>query len=75
MRMAASMLRWKGYSLPHTVFDKDQRLTHAVITEKVPFTKRIGWCLNDVEIGRPAQANAKKSGGRNLNQYLLTIKH
>jgi hypothetical protein len=26
-------VRWKGYSLPYTVFDKDQRVTHAAITE------------------------------------------
>ncbi|PYE43141.1 winged helix-turn helix protein [Rhizobium sp. PP-F2F-G20b] len=26
-------VRWKGYCLPYTVFDKDQRVTHAAITE------------------------------------------
>lgn len=26
-------VRWKGYFLPYTVFDKDQRVTHAAITE------------------------------------------
>ena len=26
-------VRWRGYSLPYTVFDKDQRVTHAAITE------------------------------------------
>jgi hypothetical protein len=26
-------VRWKGHSLPYTVFDKDQRVTHAAITE------------------------------------------
>ncbi|KQV16759.1 transposase [Rhizobium sp. Root1203] len=26
-------VRWKGYSLPYKVFDKDQRVTHAAITE------------------------------------------
>jgi hypothetical protein len=31
-------VRWKGYSLPYTVFDKDQRVTHAAITEN----KRLG---------------------------------
>jgi hypothetical protein len=25
--------RWKGVSLPYSVFDKDQRVTHAAITE------------------------------------------
>lgn len=31
-------VRWKGYSLPYTVFDRDQRVTHAAITEN----KRLG---------------------------------
>ena len=26
-------VRWKGASLPYSVFDKDQRVTHAAITE------------------------------------------
>ncbi|TCA27995.1 ISNCY family transposase, partial [Rhizobium leguminosarum bv. viciae] len=26
-------VRWKGHSLPYKVFDKDQRVTHAAITE------------------------------------------
>ena len=26
-------MRWKGHSLPYRVFDKDQRVTHAAITE------------------------------------------
>lgn len=26
-------VRWKGVSLPYSVFDKDQRVTHAAITE------------------------------------------
>ncbi len=31
-------VRWKGHSLPYTVFDKEQRVTHASITEN----KRLG---------------------------------
>jgi hypothetical protein len=31
-------VRWKGHSLPYTVFDKDQRMTHTAITEN----KRLG---------------------------------
>ncbi len=31
-------VRWKGHSLPYAVFDKDQRVTHAAITEN----KRLG---------------------------------
>ncbi len=34
-------VRWKGHSLPYTVFDKDQRVTHAAITEN----KRLGEVL------------------------------
>ncbi|MGO6969567.1 ISNCY family transposase, partial [Rhizobium leguminosarum] len=26
-------VRWKGHSLPYRTFDKDQRVTHAAITE------------------------------------------
>ncbi|TBA93096.1 hypothetical protein ELH55_37885, partial [Rhizobium ruizarguesonis] len=26
-------VRWKGHSLPYKVFDKDQRVTHAAITD------------------------------------------
>jgi hypothetical protein len=31
-------VRWKGHSLPYKTFDKDQRVTHAAITEN----KRLG---------------------------------
>jgi hypothetical protein len=34
-------VRWKGHSLPYRVFDKDQRVTHAAITEN----KRLGELL------------------------------
>ncbi len=34
-------VRWKGHSLPYTVFDKDQRVTHAAVTEN----KRLGAVL------------------------------
>ena len=34
-------VRWKGLSLPFTVFDKDQRVTHAAIVEN----KRLGEVL------------------------------
>ena len=34
-------VRWKGLSLPYTVFDKDQRVTHAAIVEN----KRLGKVL------------------------------
>ncbi len=34
-------VRWKGYSLPYAMVDKDQRVTHAAITEN----KRLGELL------------------------------
>jgi hypothetical protein len=34
-------VRWKGVSIPYSVFDKDQRVTHAAITEN----KRLGAVL------------------------------
>lgn len=35
-------MRWKGVTLPYTMFDKDQRVTHAAVTEN----KRLGDVLS-----------------------------
>ncbi len=57
-------MRWKGYSLPYTVFDKDQRVTHAAITE----SKRLGDILayiKERQDERPApevKSNSDKNG-------------
>ncbi|UHS56532.1 ISNCY family transposase [Agrobacterium vaccinii] len=57
-------VRWKGYSLPYTVFDKDQRVTHAAITEN----KRLGDILayiKERQDERPApevKSNSDKNG-------------
>jgi len=57
-------VRWKGYSLPYTVFDKDQRVTHAAITE----SKRLGDILayiKERQDERPApevKSNSDKNG-------------
>ena len=37
--------RWKGVSLPYTAFDKDQRVTHAAVTEN----KRLGAVLDHIK--------------------------
>jgi hypothetical protein len=57
-------VRWKGYSLPYTVFDKDQRVTHAAITEN----KRIGYVLayikerQDQQMKTAVKTNSEKIG-------------
>lgn len=57
-------IRWKGHSLPHTIFDKDQRVTHAAITEN----KRLGDVLafiKERQDERPAlkvKTNSEKGG-------------
>jgi hypothetical protein len=57
-------VRWKGYSLPYTVFDKDQRVTHAAITEN----KRLGDILayvkerQDQHVPPVIKTNSEKIG-------------
>jgi hypothetical protein len=57
-------VRWKGYSLPYTVFDKDQRVTHAAITEN----KRLGDILayvkerQDQQVPPVVKTNSEKIG-------------
>ncbi len=57
-------VRWKGYSLPYTVFDKDQRVTHAAITEN----KRLGDVLayikerQDQQSKPDVKSNSEKIG-------------
>ena len=57
-------VRWKGHSLPYTVFDKDQRVTHAAITEN----KRLGEVLayvkerQDQEVRPAVKTNSDKNG-------------
>jgi hypothetical protein len=57
-------VRWKGHSLPYTVFDKDQRVTHAAITEN----KRLGDVLayikerQDQLVKPDVKTNSDKNG-------------
>ena len=48
-------VRWKGYSLPYTVFDKDQRVTHAAITEN----KRLSDVLAYIKARQERQSKPK----------------
>lgn len=57
-------VRWKGHSLPYKVFDKDQRVTHAAITEN----KRLGDVLAYIKQRQEQQTkptvktNSEKNG-------------
>ncbi len=57
-------VRWRGYSLAYTVFDKDQRVTHAAITEN----KRLGDILayikerQDQQVNPVVKSNSEKIG-------------
>jgi hypothetical protein len=57
-------VRWKGHSLSYTMFDKDQRVTHAAITEN----KRLGEVLAYIkerqdQLPRPkVKTNSEKTG-------------
>jgi len=57
-------VRWKGHSLPYRVFDKDQRVTHAAITEN----KRLGDVLayikerQDKQTKPDVKTNSEKIG-------------
>jgi hypothetical protein len=49
-------VRWKGHSLPYTVFDKDQRVTHAAITEN----KRLGDVLAYIKERQDQQVRRRR---------------
>ena len=49
-------VRWKGVSLPYTVFDKDQRVSHAAIVEN----KRLGAALAFIKAQRDAEVPAPR---------------
>jgi len=57
-------IRAKGVALPHTIFDLDQRVTHAAITEN----KRLGAVLahiKDEQEKRPPKVNVKPVSAKN----------
>ncbi|HWT63123.1 MAG TPA: ISNCY family transposase [Ochrobactrum sp.] len=58
-------VRWKGHSLPYQVFDKDQRVTHAAITEN----KRLGAVLAFVKERQEEQVKPKVKSNSEKNGY------
>jgi hypothetical protein len=59
-------VRWKGHSLPYTVFDKDQRVTHAAITEN----KRLGDVLAYIKERQEQQSKPDVKTNSDKNGYV-----
>nr|MDI5930295.1 ISNCY family transposase [Rhizobium leguminosarum] len=57
-------VRWKGYSLPYTVFDKDQRVTHAAITENKRLSDILAYVKErqDQQVPPVIKTNSDKNG-------------
>ncbi|CDN95471.1 ISNCY family transposase [Agrobacterium tumefaciens] len=58
-------IRWKGHSLPYQVFDKDQRVTHAAITEN----KRLGDILAYIKERQDQQEKPVVKSNSDKNGY------
>jgi len=58
-------IRWKGVSIPYTVFDKDQRVTHAAITEN----KRLSAVLEHIKIEQDKGPPKKRRAGKQRTRY------
>ncbi|KQO76287.1 ISNCY family transposase [Rhizobium sp. Leaf262] len=59
-------VRWKGYSLPYKVFDKDQRVTHAAITEN----KRLGDVLAYIKERQDERSTPEVKSSSDKNGYI-----
>jgi len=58
-------VRWKGVSIPYSVFDKDQRVTHAAITEN----KRLSAVLEHIKAEQDKAAPKKRRAGKQATRY------
>jgi hypothetical protein len=57
--------RWKGVSFPYSVFDKDQRVTHAAITGN----KRLGAVLEFIKEEQEKASPKKRRAGKQRSRY------
>jgi transposase len=59
-------VRWKGISLPYTVFDKDQRVTHAAIVENKRLSEALAFIKSrqDVLLSPRVKTKSEKMGYR-----------
>ncbi|MCT7375390.1 ISNCY family transposase, partial [Chelativorans sp. EGI FJ00035] len=57
-------IRWKGSSLPYRVFDKDQRVTHAAVTENKRLGDVLSWIKEQQDQMPPprVKTNSEKNG-------------
>lgn len=63
-------VRWKGHSLPYRVFDKDQRVTHAAITEN----KRLGDVLAYIKERQDQQDKPAVKTNSDKNGYVKRVR-
>ena len=63
-------VRWKGYSLQYKVFDKEQRVTHAAITEN----KRLGEVLAYIKERQDQQDKPKVKSNSDKNGYVKRLR-
>ena len=57
--------RWKGVSLPYSVFDKDQRVSHAAITEN----KHLSAVLEYIKVEQDKAPPKKRRAGKQRTRY------
>jgi hypothetical protein len=56
-------VRWKGHSLPYRMFDKDQRVTHAAITENKRLSDVLAYIKERQQLPPPkVRTNSEKNG-------------
>ncbi|MEL7048776.1 MAG: ISNCY family transposase [Pseudomonadota bacterium] len=58
--------RWKGVTLPYSVFDKDQRVTHAAITEN----KHLSAVLEYIKAEQDKAPPKKPRAGKQRSKYI-----
>jgi hypothetical protein len=63
-------VRWKGVSIPYAAFDKDQRVTHAAITEN----KHLSAVLEHIKAEQVKVAPKKRRAGKQATRYQPTGK-
>jgi hypothetical protein len=63
-------VRWKGVSIPYSIFDKDQRVTHAAITDN----KHLSAVLEHIKAEQDKAAPKKRRAGKQATRYQPTGK-
>jgi hypothetical protein len=63
-------VRWKGVSIPYTMFDKDQRVSHAAITEN----KHLSAVLEHIKAEQDKEPPKKRRAGKQAMRYQPTGK-